>query len=69
MALLMFITFVWAIAALASQARWCLITFAVMAFLSLAYLALSVFLPRAAAAGSHQRHLDEIAIPPKRQAM
>jgi hypothetical protein len=69
MALLMFITFVWAVAALASRARWCLIIFAVMAFLSLTYLALSVLVPRASAAGSHHRHIDEIAIPPKRQAM
>jgi hypothetical protein len=68
-AALTLMTFVWAIAALASGVRWCLITFAVMAFVTLAYLVLSLVAPRVYASNAQNRHTEEILIPPKRQAM
>jgi hypothetical protein len=68
-AALTLMTFIWAVAALASGVRWCLITFAVMACLTLAYLVLSLIAPRVFASPAQHRHADEILMPPKQQAM
>jgi hypothetical protein len=62
-------TVIWAVAALASRQLWCLVVFAVAAFLSLTYLALCVLITRVAPAGAAHRHIHEIPAPPKRQAM
>ncbi|OFW56369.1 MAG: hypothetical protein A2W01_00340 [Candidatus Solincola sediminis] len=67
--ILTFSTIVSGIAALAMWGLWFFIIFGVVAFLSLTYLSLSVFLPKLAPKSSRSVYVDRIVVPPKRQAM
>lgn len=60
---------IWGTATLISGKYWCLIIFAILAFLSVVYWALSLLVPRLSSRRSVNRDAQEPVIPPKRQAM
>lgn len=67
--MLTLLTIFWGVAAMAVRSLWCLVIFGITAFLSFAYLTLSVLIPRLSPQPSRSECADQTTAPPKRQAM